>query len=100
MKTQHTPGPWVVQPNNGPHAIYAPNDGTDHPFVCQVYFDSRANEETKQKQEANAKLISAAPELLEALATIESVLTGWNRDGTYTNLIEHAKTAMNKATQP
>ena len=48
----------------------------------------------------NARLIAAAPSLLSALTTIESILTKWNDEGKYTNLIDHAQQAINKAIQP
>jgi hypothetical protein len=47
-------------------------------------------------KEAN-ELKALNDELLEALKTIQSVLTGWNSEGKYINLIEFAKTAIAKA---
>jgi len=57
MKTKHTPGPWEIEPhstidkefNVGP-GISVDYDDVDH-----------------AEQDANAKLIAAAPDLLEAL---------------------------------
>jgi hypothetical protein len=54
--------------------------------------------EPTEERQSNAGLISAAPELLEAIKTIKSVLTDWNKDGKYSNLIFHAETAIKKAT--
>lgn len=61
----HTPGPWIAT-NDGPsqdgdgkyQQWYVRNDEINHP-VCQVFHVTKQGE-------ANAKLIAAAPELLEA----------------------------------
>lgn len=49
---------------------------------------------------ANAQYTSLAVNnlhvLAEALETIKNVLTDWNGEGKYQNLIEHAKTALSK----
>lgn len=82
---------WTYREGSTPHfqgLVYCEETGED---IAVTYHD-----ESGEK----ARLIAAAPDLLQALATIESVLTGWNKEGTFTNLIEHAKTAINKATQP
>ena len=58
MKTKHTPGLWEEEIfHNGIH-IWA---GAKK--VCSIWFALFTNKEAK----ANAKLIAAAPELLEAL---------------------------------
>ncbi len=62
-KVQHTPGLWYVEGTNPPR-IYA-NEGMD--IICQC--DS-AGEMSKKQELANARLIAAAPELLEALQTV------------------------------
>ena len=55
----HTPGPWKVgYKNESGRYIEAP-DG----YVAVVHYWSRSDEE----MEANARLIAAAPDLLEAL---------------------------------
>lgn len=62
MKTNHTPGPWGISGNR----IYAANKP-----ICSI--PTRFNDENNEweysspENEANAKLIAAAPELLEAL---------------------------------
>jgi hypothetical protein len=63
---------------------------------------------TMYQSEANAEFICEAVNnydklkedneiLLEALKTISSVLNGWNKEGKYINLIEHAIKAIKKA---
>lgn len=59
----HTPGPWEVGPMNGkPSVIYA--DDYDAPVIAQM---AEWIPDAAKQQEANARLIAAAPELLEAL---------------------------------
>lgn len=57
MKTKHTPGPWAFREGSEPHyqaLVYNEENGED---VAITYHDDGAT---------NAKLIAAAPELLEA----------------------------------
>lgn len=72
MITKHTPGPWHIKSatasgfktKSGGNGIYAPARPTDDFFILQI-----ASMETNlsgQEVEANARLIAAAPELLEA----------------------------------
>ena len=63
MKTQHTPGPWDVEPKGSRHFV----DGADGLTVA--YLD-RAGVRERAEIEANARLIAAAPDLLAALYSI------------------------------
>ena len=68
-KKRHTPGPWHVGAGNGEGSIFAENGRTRleiggttlHP-IAQM---GRGWDE--EEDEANARLVAAAPELLEAL---------------------------------
>jgi len=67
-KTKHTPGPWGVgsmKTNRDPIAI-TNDDGR----VCLVDGDTDGFDRSAE-QEANARLIAAAPELLAALQWVE-----------------------------
>ena len=59
MTTQHTPGPWAVDASLC----------TVHHLLFQHPLDNR-NKIASVTSEANARLIAAAPELLEALTSI------------------------------
>ena len=63
MTSKHTPGPWFVQP--GFLTIYN-MDGGDYGLTCAVasVLDKQPG---RDAAEANARLIAAAPDLLEAL---------------------------------
>lgn len=62
MKTQHTPGPWLIRSDDALRQTLIWSDArTD---VARIQWDGfTENNET----EANARLIAAAPELAEAL---------------------------------
>ncbi len=73
---KHTPGPWHIMkggfgnkfPKNvNMHQIYATND--DLEMICKVWRDGMLCHKV-QDFDANARLISAAPELLEILQEI------------------------------
>ena len=63
----HTPGPWEFEYDGGPSGPFVfhadPTDPTNGVDICEVRY---ANESVKESL-ANARLISAAPELLECL---------------------------------
>ena len=59
----HTPGPWDVEPKGSRHFV----DGADGLTVA--YLD-RAGVRERSEIEANALLIAAAPELIEALEAV------------------------------
>lgn len=60
MSTKHTPGPWNVRP-------YEPFIVEDEGDLAIATMDKRRGYDTEA---ANAQLIAAAPELLEALTSI------------------------------
>jgi len=67
MDTKYTPGPWNIQGGKGKH-------GDLFVWKAGEYFGGHAiatvHEEVEERAKANAHLISAAPELLEALQEI------------------------------
>ena len=62
--TNHTPGPWAMEPSKDGRGYWidSVSDGT----ICQVMHDEKA--------EADARLISAAPDLLAALRMVMNVM--------------------------
>jgi hypothetical protein len=61
----HTPGPW----ENDRQTVYSVN-GVHEQEIAEVYGNADGN------AEANARLIAAAPELLEALKRITDAIEG------------------------
>jgi hypothetical protein len=73
--TQHTPAPWRVAFGNRLE-IHGPKDEIGWPKSI-VY---NAGLCTDEEAQANARLIAAAPELLQALDDLESLVSGWLSD--------------------
>ena len=76
MTTKHTPGPWIFDPSNT-----GSDFDTGYGIYTEPYTMSIERVVGKGTPEANARLISAAPEMLEALKNIreELILSGnWN----------------------
>lgn len=82
LQVKHTPAPWKI------HKTPNDPDFTHEIFgVCSVYVG--------ENSEANARLIAAAPELLEALQNI--VIDYTPKDGSDKRALEAAKSAIAKA---
>ena len=70
MKTQHTLGPWLRSKSGNTFQIVAGSDGNGDPneLVATVHpIGYNCDYEPCDETKANARLISAAPELLSAL---------------------------------
>ena len=91
-KQQHTPGPWRVTYDGTAYFVQ------EHLKTEVLSVDEHGNPcEWSKEREDNARLISAAPELLEALEEIVSAADGdgWNQlDGN----LRKARAAIAKAT--
>jgi len=80
----HTPGPWQTKDIGHGHCIC--------PDVAWVGLTSK---QTPEETAANARLIAAAPELLEALAACHDSLLWGNKE--HTRSFKMAKAALEKA---
>jgi hypothetical protein len=73
MNTKHTPGPWTVfNPDDGECHRYPGIDSESETIIIYGNEDevSGVRGQSKEVAEANARLIAAAPELLEVLVEI------------------------------
>lgn len=91
MEAKHTKGEWKARNNDNYCLVYSELHGGI--TLC--------NHEGKHKEEheANAKLIAAAPDLLEAL---QDLVSDYEFAGDYRNmgaLVSKAKAAIKKATE-
>ena len=105
QKVKHTPGPWKISrcqlkktEHSAPDMLIEHGNKTEHsPLLCQVYAAGG-----EHPREANAKLIAAAPELLEALEKcadfMGSVAGTENVSNSFREALSEAKAAISKAT--
>ena len=102
QKAPHTPAPWRIEWNTAQggegHYITDINDMGELSRIAAVLFHDDADGETH----ANARLIAAAPQLLEALQTTAANLRSWkaaNGDGikTFDSWLEVVEEAIAKA---
>ena len=66
MKSKHTPGPWELMEDRIPGSLEL---GANGRAICEIW---RRND--PETENANASLITAAPDLLEALEAVMAIL--------------------------
>ena len=94
MTAKHTPGPWAYHNTPTPF-IYVNAGGLP---ICQIY-TSTAHGQSIGEQFANARLIAAAPELLEALQRLSAQCTRLSLPGQpETDAEKTARAVIAKAT--
>ena len=102
MKTEHTPGPWAVFDRN-PDEIIRDDVMTwsvPHRRICNVFGSTRDG----GVNAANARLIAAAPELLEACKLAVDAIDGLSSqqampDDSYKPMLAAIESAIAKATE-
>ncbi|MGZ2829964.1 hypothetical protein [Pseudomonas aeruginosa] len=88
--SKHTPGPWYRDGTT----VYALNPQNFNRFSAQIH-----GAHTPQSElEAVARLVAAAPELLEALRACVSRITDEVADAEFLDEVEQARAAIAKAT--
>ena len=89
-----TPGPWTAVPADEYHGHYVEDETGE--TVCDLYFNtSKRNDFTNA--EANARLIAAAPDLLEALIQLEAYSNNYSHDSHGHKKLIAARNAIAKA---
>jgi hypothetical protein len=111
MSTQHTPGPWIGANEHGKYNPYHTWRADDENKLVSktaaiwaggkvialvVHSSNRFTVESDPSIDANARLIAAAPDLLEALK--DAVSRQAYREGSGPNWWENARAAIAKAT--
>jgi hypothetical protein len=103
MSAKHTPGPWFIHPSNSEEwscHILSPN-APKWPYdtIASIREMYGENCTTPGAHSANARLIAAAPDLLEALQRIMPLALSGHFGGSDSTLdIEKARAAIAKAT--
>ena len=100
MKLQHTPGPWVFTGSMHKKA-YLVNGGDK--YICSVWDHLREDDnghpiDMDKEMQSNARLIAAAPEMLEELTTIFKGMNEYDRGGMDDYSITRLKELIEKAT--
>ena len=89
--SEHTPGPWTARPQTGPQWGVTHGD-SEFAFICNC-FTLHGNDE------ANARLIAAAPDMLEALKQSLDWLSSYPGGGAL-GMYDQVRAAIEKATVP
>lgn len=94
---KHTAAPWIVSKTSGMRIFI--NHDHEHPNRVAGYFAEVRRFTTNHEQvEANARLISAAPELLSLLKEARSTLEMWKDVAPAVSLCADIDKAIAKAT--
>lgn len=94
MNTKHTPGPWTVSPvERYPRTVRVIDEHKNSKTICIANGSPSFKE---GEPEANAKLIAAAPQLLES---VKQFVWNWENDIWTDADIEVAIAAIKKATE-
>lgn len=103
--SKHTPGPWKADtPRFGYQNVRqdpADWDGRGYQLICTVP-QSKKGTNYGEMFEANARLIAAAPELLEALKRLLATINPGNADSHSNDcrcVIHEARAVISKATE-
>lgn len=70
MKNHHTPAPWTAKLHSSGGTYVSAKRNAQDCLICEYLYDED-NEPTLDELEANARLIAAAPELLQALVDLQ-----------------------------
>lgn len=105
--SKHTPGPWACLPQNGagPMIVHEFETGNQmNPTGYRLIAHMLQRKDSLEQDRANAAVIAAAPELLEALASIEAKAMAMANDpeqsnrGLWRGCADEARAAIAKAT--
>lgn len=94
MDTLHSPGPWTVTPTANPDKEFGISD-SESTIVCRL---DHWRGDAEVTQDANAKLIAAAPDLLAAMVQFIYDVETWEDQGKDWDMVKMAKDAIEKAT--
>ena len=85
MEVKHTPGPWRGEDNTWPKInqkgvwwFILAGAEDDAAMVAEICRTVNATEDDVACEAANANLVAAAPELLEALQVVMGWIDGWS----------------------
>ena len=96
MSAKHTPGPWTTQ-NDGRDIINIQHSNNDPGAISMTLAKVIARMTWRSQAEANARLIAAAPDLLEALKACDEAMSYMSEYDIPITLPDMVKAAIAKA---
>ena len=96
MSAQHTPAPWTAQ-NDGRDIISIQHSNNDPGAISMTLAKVTARMTWRSQAEANARLIAAAPDLLEALKACDEAMSYMSEYDIPLTLPGQVKAAIAKA---
>jgi hypothetical protein len=75
--SKHTPGPWKYSPQTE-RVYFTDKKSGEEPPICEMAVSDIMAIQNEDEVAANAHLIAAAPELLEALKAVRAWLNDYN----------------------
>ena len=96
MSAKHTPGPWTAQ-NDGRDIISIQHGNNDPGAISMTLAKVTARMTWRSQAEANARLIAAAPDLLEALKACDEAMSYMSEYDIPITLPDMVKAAIAKA---
>jgi hypothetical protein len=104
---KHTQGPWYLKEYNNRFHVLRAWDEKVKPGDCATFGSSygahiasvkyNSGVPTREQAEANARLIAAAPDMLEALKNIVSVCNSWSDNHAVSKSRDIAEQAIKEA---
>jgi hypothetical protein len=113
----HTPGPWTVQHDDTPwtegdaeisqeqgtpfgptEILFSITGGEDDAVIARLPWEAIASDKYQEELRANARLIAAAPEMLEALRNAALDLTDYTDEPRVAEIVTAIRAAIAKAT--
>lgn len=96
MSAKHTPGPWTAQ-NDGRDIISIQHNNNDPGAISMTLAKVTARMTWRSQAEANARLIAAAPDLIEALKACDEAMSYMSEYDIPITLPDMVKAAIAKA---
>jgi hypothetical protein len=95
-EAKHTPGPWEVEHPYGEPGTFI--GSADTSLICRLYSVDHPSRGGTEECEYNARLIAAAPELLEAAHVALKCINAKGHRGEYPFLTELLELVISEAT--
>lgn len=96
MSAKHTPAPWTAK-NDGRNIISIQHSNNDPGAISMTLAKVTARMTWRSQAEANARLIAAAPDLLEALKACDEAMSYMSEYDIPITLQDMVKAAIAKA---